>query len=189
MNKTITVNLNGSIFTLDDDAYQVLKNYFAELEAHFANEDGKQEIIDDIEARIAEHLKQKILISQQAISLFIINEVIEIMGRPGQIDGNGEPENSNKSYKSDYSCNRMYRDVDEKMLGGVCSGIGYYWSIEPLLLRVFFIISSFWGGFGVVLYIILWIVIPPAETKAQKLEMRGKPVNAENIGKNFDNNK
>lgn len=184
MNRTVTVNLSGMVFAIDDDAYNVLKGYFDELNVHFKEEPGRQEILDDIEARIADLFRSGIKLEQQVICIADVNRVIGIMGRPSQLDDEAEDQGSaGKTYS------RMYRDVDDKIIGGICSGMGYYWRIEPLLFRIFFVISSFWGGLGVVLYVVLWIVVPTAETTAQKLEMRGKSVNAENFRKNSDNNK
>ncbi len=183
MKKTISVNLSGSIFILDEDAYQVLDNYIKQLNKHFANEEGKQEIIADIEARIADHFKAGIKLDNQVINLEEVNRVISIMGKPGDIDDekpNAEPNTNYQSYR------KMYRDLDDKILGGVCSGMGHYWRVEPLLFRLIFILTIFWGGLGLLIYIVMWIVVPAAITTAQKLEMRGEPVTAENIGKSFD---
>ncbi|MGE0077755.1 MAG: PspC domain-containing protein [Bacteroidales bacterium] len=187
MKKTISVNLNGSIFVLDEDAYQVLDNYLKQLNRHFANEEGKQEIIADIEARIAEHLKSGIKIENQIINLEEINRIIEIMGKPGDL---GDEKPQSESSRTYHNYKKMYRDIDDKMLGGVCSGMGHYWKVEPALFRIIFLLSIFFFvGTSILVYIILWIVIPPALTTAQKLEMRGEPVTAENIGKSFDNKK
>lgn len=186
MNKTISVNLSGNVFILEDDAYEMLQNYLRELSAHFANEQGCAEIIEDIETRIAEHFRTEIKVERQVICVSQVSKVIEIMGRPGQIDDEVEPENTT-SNKRTYR--HMYRDVDDRIVGGVCSGMGYYFKLEPLLFRIIFIITSFLGGLGIILYAILWLVVPQAQTKAQKLEMRGEPVTAENIGKEFDNSK
>ena len=95
MKKTISVNLSGSMFVLDEDAYQVLDNYLKQLNRHFANEEGKQEIIADIEARIAEHLKTNIKVENQVISIDEVNRVIEIMGKPGDIDDEQPTSESN----------------------------------------------------------------------------------------------
>jgi phage shock protein PspC (stress-responsive transcriptional regulator) len=187
MKKTMTVSLSGSIFTLEEDAYNVLHGYLKRLEFHFSNEEGKQEIISDIESRIAEHLRETIKLENQAVDLSEINRIIKIMGEPGEIEGE---ENMKNSIQEDYrSYRRLYRDVDDRILGGVCSGMGYYWRIDPLILRIILIVSVFWAGIGLLAYIILWIVIPPAITTAQKLEMKGEPVTADNIGKSFNDHK
>ena len=187
MKKTMTVSLSGSIFTLEEDAYNALHGYLKRLEFHFSKEEGKQEIITDIESRIAEHLRETIKQENQAVDVNEINRIIKIMGEPGEIEGEENMKNNiQESYKS---YRRLYRDADERILGGVCSGMGYYWRIEPLVLRIIFILTLFWGGLGLITYIILWIVVPPAMTTAQKLEMKGEPVTADNIGKSFNDGK
>lgn len=185
MKKTTTVSLSGSIFTLEEDAYNVLNGYLKRLEFHFSKEEGKQEIISDIESRIAEHLRETIKTQNQAVDINEINRIIKIMGEPGEIEGE---ENMKNDYQSDYrSYRRLYRDTDDKIIGGVCAGMGHYWRVEPLLLRIIIILLTVFGVFpGLIIYIILWIVIPPALTNAQKLEMRGEPVTADNIGKSFN---
>lgn len=185
MKKTTTVSLSGSIFTLEEDAYNVLNGYLKRLEFHFSKEEGRQEIISDIESRIAEHLRETIKTQNQAVDINEINRIIKIMGEPGEIEGE---ENMKNDYQSDYrSYRRLYRDTDDKIIGGVCAGMGHYWRVEPLLLRIIIILLTVFGVFpGLIIYIILWIVIPPALTNAQKLEMRGEPVTADNIGKSFN---
>jgi len=183
MKKTISVNLNGSVFVLDEDAYQLLDNYIKQLNKHFASEEGNQEIIADIESRIAEHLKSGLKVDNQVINVDEVRRVIEIMGKPGDIDDAGVSQETNTQYQS---YRKMYRDLDDKILGGVCSGMGHYWRVEPVLFRIIFALTILWGGLGFFIYLILWIVVPAATTTAQKLEMRGEPVTAENIGKSFD---
>jgi phage shock protein PspC (stress-responsive transcriptional regulator) len=183
MKKTISVSLGGSVFVLEEDAYNVLSGYLKRLELHFSGVEGMREIISDIELRIAEHLKENIKIDSQVVDLIEINRVIRIMGEPGEMDGGKTMQNN---YRTDYrNYRRMYRDVDDRILGGVCSGMGSYWRVEPLVFRIIFIVTLFWGGLGLLTYLILWVVIPPALTTAQKLEMRGEPVTADNIGKSF----
>jgi len=184
MKKTTTVSLSGSIFTLEEDAFHVLNGYLKRLEFHFSKEEGRQEIISDIESRIAEHLRETIKNENQAVDLNEINRVIKIMGEPGEIEGE---ENMKNDYQTSYkSYRRLYRDTDDRVLGGICTGMGHYWRIEPLLFRILFILTLFWGGLGLITYIILWIVVPPAITTSQKLEMMGEAVTADNIGKSFN---
>jgi len=181
MKKTMTVSLSGSVFNLEEDAYNVLNGYLKRLEFHFSNEEGKQEIISDIETRIAEHLRETIKQESQAVDIYEINRIIKIMGEPGEIEGE---ENMKNNIQNDYrSYRRLYRDTDDRILGGVCSGIGYYWRIEPLVIRLLFVFTLFWGGLGLITYLILWIVVPPAITSSQKLEMKGEPVTADNLGR------
>ena len=188
MKKTTTVSLSGSIFTLEEDAYSVLHGYLKRLEFHFSKEEGRQEIISDIESRIAELLRENIKTENQAVDLNEINRVIKIMGEPGEIEGD---KNMKNDYQTDYrSYRRLYRDVDDRILGGVCAGMGHYWRVEPLLLRIVIILLTIFGVFpGLITYIILWIVIPPAITNSQKLEMKGEPANADNLGRSYSDNR
>lgn len=180
MKKTVSVSLNGSVFILDEDAYQILENYLGQLNRHFAGEEGRQEIIADIEARMAEHLKANAKVEGRAVGVDEVNRVIEIMGKPSDFGNEQRVDGLSCCYR------RMYRDLDGKIFGGVCAGMGHYWRVEPVLFRIVFVLTLFFGGLGLLIYLILWVVVPPALTATQKLEMRGKPVNAQNIGKSFD---
>jgi len=182
MKKTVTINLGGLVFCLEEDAYQVLAFYLKRLENHFSKDPGKQEILNDIEARMAEHLKEKFSNPNQVVNIDEVNRVIGIMGEPSDIEGDASKSQTTKSDSRSYR--RLYRDPDNRVIGGVCAGMGAYWNIDPIILRILFIIAFFCCG-GLLIYIILWIVIPTANTAAEKLEMRGEPVTAENIGKSF----
>jgi len=182
MRPTIKINISGVIFHIDEDAYARLREYLTEINTHFAGQAEGKEIIDDIETRIAELLQARINEQKQVISLDDIHEVIRIMGEPEDIfeateDGKeGEPET--RVYAGP---RRLYRDSDNSVLGGVCGGLGAYFGIDPVWLRLAFALLFILHGFGLLVYIILWIVIPKARTTAQKLEMRGKAVTVTNI--------
>lgn len=186
MKKTVTVSLNRNVFTLEEDAFHVLNGYLKRLEYHFSKDEGKQEILSDIEARIAEHLRENVKVDGQVINLEEVQRVINIMGDPGQIAGEEETKGTSDSKYRNYR--HLYRDMDDRVLGGICAGMGSYWRIEPLLIRIIFVLITILGAFfvGIITYIVLWIVIPPALTTAQKLEMKGEPVTADNIGKSFN---
>ena len=184
MKKTVNVSLGGVVFCLEEDAYHKLAAYLNRLETHFQAEKDRKEILADIEARMAEHFREKITSSDGVISLSEVNRVIEIMGEPLDIDGENSA-NDSKSYNFKRTNKRLYRDPDNSVIAGVCSGLAYYWNIDPLIIRIIFIVALIWGGGGFLVYVILWIVIPQANSVAEKLEMRGEPVNAENIGKSF----
>ena len=186
MKKTLTVSLNGRSYELEEDAFKMLDEYLKQLESYFAEDAGKQEILSDIESRIADHFDESSRVRGVVIGAAEVRRVIEIMGTPSDIaDGEKVP----KTEKPHRSYRKLYRNMDDKVLGGVCSGMGCYWNVEPLLFRIIFIISIFWGGLGLLVYAILWIAVPPALTTTQKLEMRGEEVTAENIGKSFENKK
>lgn len=186
MKRTLTVSLNGRSYELEEDAFKMLDKYLKQLESYFAEDAGKQEILSDIESRIADHFDETNRVRGMVIGAEEVKRVIDIMGTPSDI---ADGENAPKAEKPHRGYRKLYRNMDDRVLGGVCSGMGCYWNVEPLLFRIIFVISIFWGGLGLLVYAILWIVVPPAKTTAQKLEMRGEEVNAENIGKSFENKK
>jgi len=184
MKKTFTINISGIIFHIDEDAFDKLSNYLETIKGFFTNSEGREEIISDIESRIAEMLQAKITGGKQVITIEDIDEVIAVMGEPEQIGAaNGAETKSAKPKEETRSHKRLYRDPDNKVLGGVCGGIGAYFNFDPVWIRVAFVVALFLFGSGPLLYIILWIIIPEAVTTAEKLEMRGEPVNVSNIEK------
>ncbi len=185
MNKTININLGGFFFHIDEIAFQKLKRYLDSISRSLSDDpQGKNEIISDIEARISELLSEKITDVRQVVNEGDIDEVIKIMGQP---EDYAEAEegyaNENYSYKRRKSSSKkLFRDGDDKFLGGVASGIGHYFDVDTVWIRLAFILLAF-SGFSVITYIILWIVIPQAETTAEKLQMEGEAVNIDNIEK------
>ena len=182
MKKTVSINLNGQVFTIDEDAYDTLRSYLQAVSSQFANSQEGDEIIADIEARIAELFTEYLSASKQSITSNDVARVIEIMGKPTDF---GDETQSDKSSSFSSSENRfkkrLYRDPDNRIIGGVASGIAAWFDIDPVIIRVLFVISFF--IFGPLLYFILWIIIPLARTPSQRLEMRGEEVNLNNIEK------
>jgi len=174
MKKTININLAGFVFYIDEDAYEALQKYLNNIRTYLGNTEGKDEIIDDIESRIAELFSEK---QKQVITLTEVNEVIEVMGQPEDYMSEEEPEEK-KSYQQ--SSKRLYRDPDSTVLGGVCSGVGHYLNIDAVWIRLIFL-AMVWSGVSILFYFILWAIIPKAETTAQKLEMKGKAATFSNI--------
>ncbi|MES2591942.1 MAG: PspC domain-containing protein [Bacteroidota bacterium] len=191
MKRTITMNLSGIIFHIEEDAYEKLNNYLATIKSYFKNSEGCDEIMHDIESRIAEMLQGKVNANKQAVIRADVESVITVMGKPEEFAGEGAKEdtNSNNQAKAESTGSfsgrrrRVFRDPDEKILGGVCSGIANYFDLDPLWLRAAFVISFFAFGASLLIYIILCIIIPKAKTTAEKLEMRGEKVDVNNIGK------
>ncbi|MDG1534671.1 MAG: PspC domain-containing protein [Schleiferiaceae bacterium] len=183
MNKTININLAGIIFHLDEVAFEKFKNYLSNVKTALGKEESGEEIIADIEARIAEifNLRMKEN-SSQVVELSDIEFIIETLGQPEAFvdeSENEEPMSSSKKTR------RFFRNPDEKLIGGVCSGIGAYFDIDPVWIRVLFLVLLFFTGIGFITYVILWAAIPEAKTTAQKLQMRGEAVNLNNIEKLF----
>jgi len=190
MKKTITMNLSGIIFHIEEDAYEKLNKYLSTIKSYFNDSDGRDEIMNDIEARIAEMLSEKVNKNKQAILMADVENIISIMGKPEDFAPEGEntkaENNSARNHENttgNYTKRRVFRDPDSKVLGGVCSGIANYFDFDPIWLRGAFAISFFVFGSGFLLYIILWMIIPEAKTTAEKLEMRGEKVDINNIGK------
>jgi phage shock protein PspC (stress-responsive transcriptional regulator) len=184
MKKAIKINLSGLIFHIDDDAYEKLKSYLDTISRHFSNKQESKEIIDDIEARIAELFQERISGESQVINLKIVNEVIDIMGNPEDIADTGEEAEQGRTFHESYSrSRRLYRDPENSVIGGVCGGLSAYFNVDPVIFRLLFVIFFFAGGASILVYVILWIVLPTAETAAQKLEMRGEKVNVSNLEK------
>ena len=179
-------------FNIVEEAFPALKAYLDKIKAHFLSQEGGREIVDDIEIRIAELFNDRLGDDKNVIEQSDVEEVIAQMGQPFEMDEDLDDETSetkNESRREQtygqeriYDTNkRVFRDPDDKVLGGVCSGLALYLGIDALWLRLIFIISVFTAGIGVIPYLILWIAIPEARTTAEKLRMRGRPVNVSNI--------
>ena len=204
MKKTLTVNLGGTVFHIDEDAYRLLDNYLSNLKMHFRKDVGADEIVDDIERRISELFAEKLTAGSQVITIEEVEEVIARMGKPEDIEAvdtdtastshNGT--NTGSSYGSGSwnadSANqatasvhrRLFRNPDDKMLGGVVSGLAAYLGWDVTLLRLLLLVILVCGyGTLIPVYIVCWLVIPEARTAAEKLSMRGQAVTVENIGK------
>ncbi len=184
MNKTFQINLGGSQFSIDDDAYEFINKYLISLRRHFAQSESCEEILSDIESRMAE-LFQEVLNGRTIIGLKDVEEVIAIMGKPEDFGAEPiEKEPSSAGQAGFTPGKRLYRDPDDKKLGGVCSGMSAYLGIEdPLWLRLAFVVLFFTWGLGFITYLVLWLLIPKASTSAEKLAMRGKPATFENIAR------
>ncbi len=193
MKKTLTINLSGIVFHIDEDAYEKLNVYLDKIKTSFSVTDGQEEIMSDIEARIAEMLQEKAGQNKQVVTVLDIEYVMNVMGKPEEFISDNTSENkeekkSDAENNSNYSKRqkRIFRHPDERIFGGVCSGIAAYFGFDPIWLRIAFAVSVFFFGTGFLLYIILWIIIPLAKTTSEKLEMRGEPVNVDNISKTIN---
>ena len=179
MKITLSVNLGGYSFNIDEDAYDELRAYLENLGIWFAQEESSGEILNDIEARIAELLRAKLSDYKQVITIEDVKSVISVLGTPEDIAGKNEGGKGGRAGAP--GIHRMYRDPDNRLIGGVCAGMAAYWHTESLVVRIIFLALVFAGGMGLLIYLILWIVLPEARTTAQKIEMRGEPVDIHNI--------
>jgi phage shock protein PspC (stress-responsive transcriptional regulator) len=192
MKKAVQINIGGRYFHIDEDAYQVLNEYLESLKAHFEKEkEAGNEIIEDIEQRMTELFESKLTNNKQVISLDDVHEVIKILGRIEDFEFveekdefKEEEEEKETTYKRKEN-RRLYRDPDNSYLGGVAAGLGAYFNIDPLWPRLLFVALVFANGFGIILYFILWVIVPKAKTTAQKLQMKGEPVTVQNIEKSI----
>jgi phage shock protein PspC (stress-responsive transcriptional regulator) len=190
MKKTLTVNLNNIVFHIDDDAYEMLQTYLHEIAEHFQSDDERKEIMNDIEARIAELFTEKLQKSKNVVNLIDVQEIIEIMGKPSQYTGEDEEPESSKSEKKQQNTRRFYRDPENAVLGGIAGGIAAYFGWEVTLVRILLVIAVIIGmGFIIPVYIVVWFVAPQAITAAQRLEMQGEDVTVESIKTELNNAK
>ena len=169
MKRVININFQGRVIPIEESAYDILKRYVESLNIYFSNEEGKDEIINDIESRIAELFGETLKKGSTCISDIDVEKIIDSMGRPADFEeqGAGTPvADATEQTKSRYEQNnyqqtdgpkRLYRDENAKVLGGVCSGVANYFGIDPVIVRILAVIL-----FGIVFvpYIILWIAVP-----------------------------
>lgn len=179
MNRTLTINIGGLVFHIEEQAYQRLDQYIKAIRRSIAIEE-QDEVVQDIELRIAEIFNSKITTTKQVITSEDVDEVIQIMGRPEDysIDDENNYQHTEQTY---YREKKLFRDTDNRILGGVLAGLAHYFKIDTIWVRLIFIFLVFFYGTGILLYFVLWIIIPSAKTASEKLDMMGEPVNIETI--------
>jgi len=162
MNKTININIAGTVFNVDEDAYDLLNKYLESIKLYFSKIDKDGEIISDIESRIAENFLSKLSNKNKSISLSDVKNIIKIMGTLDDFkeiydDENKEEETFSSNGKDS---KKLHRNISDKVIAGVASGISNYFQVDPIIIRIIFLASLFAGGFGFFAYIICWIGIP-----------------------------
>lgn len=190
MNKTVTINISGIIFHIEEDAYESLSKYLITIKGYFSKTDGGNEIMSDIESRIAELLQQKISASKQVVLMMDVDHVKSIMGKPEEFGGEHTKEETSSNEEqpntgAEKVKRRLFRNPDEKAIGGVCSGLAEYFDVDTVWIRLAMFLLIFFGGISLWVYIILWIIIPEAKTTADKFAMRGESANINNIMQSF----
>lgn len=191
MKKTININLGGTFFHIDEDAFAKLNRYLDAIKKSFTDPQGQDEIIRDIEARIAELFAEKRDSVSQVISIKELDEVIAVMGQPEDymvdeeiFDDAPPKQQRQRQYQQRASYKQLFRDVDNKFISGVAAGLGHYLGIDTIWVRLLWILLTFFSsGFFLVVYILFWILVPAAESTADKLTMQGEAVTIENIEK------
>ncbi len=187
MNKTIIINISGVIFHIEEDAYQLLKSYMDDIKRHFGNYKDSFEIVSDIEGRVAEMFSEQLLADKkQVIVIADVTQVTTRMGKPADFEPDDNENEYTDSNEPTASTKKLFRDTEDRFIGGVCSGIGHYFSIEAKWVRVSFIVLLIFAGFGVLPYVLLWIVMPRAITRAEKMEMKGEKINLQSFQKNIE---
>ena len=177
MNKTVNINLANTFFHIDENAYTKLKLYLKKLEDGFKNTVGKEEILKDIEARIAELFQEVKTNTDYVVSESDVARIIDVLGQPE--DFLSEEEETEETIRK-----KLFRDPDDKYIGGVASGLGHYFTIDTAWIRILWLLLAvFSGGTFVLIYILFWILVPMAKTTADKLSMKGKPINVSTIEK------
>lgn len=179
MNKTINIHLAKISFTIEELAYGILKNYLDELNRLFDKTEGKNEIIEDIELRIAELFAEQQIRPTDAITQDDVEAVIAILGKPEELmldEDDADPQSS----KTEKHPKSLFRDPDDRYIGGVAGGLGHYLGVDSVWIRLIMILLIF-SSVGGLVYILLWILVPEAKTTADKLKMKGEPINVSTI--------
>lgn len=186
MKKTLNINIGNSIILIEEDAYEMLTAYLNEIKFHFSKNADHFEIVTDIENRIAEMFREILAQQQkQVISIEDVQSVVAQMGSVKDFESADEAEES--GYEDTISgVKKLYRDTDEAYIAGVCSGLSHYANIEAKWFRLLFLVSLFFAGSGIVAYLIMWILIPRAATRSQRMYMKGQPVNLHGFIRNFE---
>ncbi|NBC58885.1 MAG: PspC domain-containing protein [Bacteroidetes bacterium] len=183
MNKTLDINIANQIFHIDENAYKVLKNYLDAIKSYLANENSRDEIIQDIESRIAELFIERMISDKQVITSEDVKEIIKIMGEPQDYDIS-EDEDTQQTHHKQYVDKKLYRDKENSYISGVSAGLGHYLGIDVVWVRLLWILFTIFStGWFILIYVLLWILVPEARTTAEKLAMKGEPINLSNIEK------
>ncbi|WP_316831397.1 PspC domain-containing protein [Pedobacter aquatilis] len=191
MEKTIIINIGNTIIHIEESAYELLKAYLNEVKQYFANHADDLEIVTDIENRIAELLTEQLgEQKKQVVDATNVNFVISQMGRVQDFDtvetGEEEEPVANTSYQSQPADKKLYRDMDERVIAGVCAGVAHYLDFDAKWIRLATILTVFLGGTGILVYALLWIIMPKAKSRIEKMEMKGEPANLQGFQKNLD---
>ncbi|MBS7564376.1 PspC domain-containing protein [Mucilaginibacter sp. Bleaf8] len=191
MNKTIIININGTVFHIEEGAYELLKEYMTEVKRHFFNSADSLEITTDIENRIAEMFTDILnRENRQALVDQDVKYVIEQMGSVEDFetftDEDPAYQANTYSHKNTTGQRRLFRDADDHLIGGVCAGIANYFDAPATWIRLAFALAFAFAGTGLFLYIILWIILPKAVTRADRMAMKGEPLDLQGFKRSFE---
>lgn len=175
MKKNFSVNIGNRLFNIDEDAFECLNSYLARLRNYFSASEGYEEILADIEMRIAELLDQQVAQGQSLIVLEDIRGVIAGMGEPDQLSDSDESNPKTSAHAR--TSGKLYRDPVNRQVGGVAAGLAAFFGIDPVWVRLIFVISTLLYGSGPIIYIVLWLILPEAQTTSEKLQMQRQTIN------------
>ncbi|MGV3630541.1 MAG: PspC domain-containing protein [Bacteroidota bacterium] len=185
MKKTVSVNIKGLNFMIEEDAYELLHQYMLRLESSLAGQKGAKDIVEDIELRIAELCQNYLSDRKQVIEKEDIETIIAALGQPEDFleeeESAGAENRSHAQQQNAPRDKRLYRDIENAKIAGICAGLANYFNIDVIVVRVIFLIFLFFGGFGFPLYVILWIIIPKASSSIDRLRMQGKPITVDSV--------
>jgi phage shock protein PspC (stress-responsive transcriptional regulator) len=170
MKKTNYINLSGMAFKIEEDAYERLSAYLDDIEAHLEQEEEASETLTDIETRIAELFSAVLLSSDNAVTITEVEDVIKTLGKPEDFVSQENAEKPKNQKRGSWRSRRLYRDPNNRIIGGVCSGLGTYFNVDPVLFRIIFVIGLL-SGISPIPYILLWIIVPKAKTIEQRAMM------------------
>jgi phage shock protein PspC (stress-responsive transcriptional regulator) len=185
MKRVVNISLAGRSFTLEEDAYNRLKDYLAHYESRLSvNPAQRAEVMEEIEGRLAELFYESAGGSDRVVSLSLVEQVAQALGMPdGSSEKNGRTSSAGYSSAQYTFEKKLYRDMDDKKIAGVCSGLALYLDVDVTLVRILMLCALIFGSVGFWVYIILWIVMVPADTPAKKCEMRGLYPTPENMSR------
>jgi phage shock protein PspC (stress-responsive transcriptional regulator) len=190
MNKTIIININGTVFHIEEQAYELLKEYMTDVKRHFFNSADSLEITTDIENRIAEMFTE--ILSRENRQAIIDQDVAEVIEQMGSVkdfeyaEENGPTGFAEPAYTHGHSNRRLFRDPDDHLIGGVCAGIAKYFDVQAVWIRLAFALAFTLAGTGFFLYLILLLIIPKAATRADRMAMKGEPLDLQGFKRNFE---
>ncbi len=193
MNKILHINVGGYPFSIDDTAFEKLDHYLNSLNKHFERSEGCDEIMQDIETRIAEIFQER-LAGRGVVSLSLVEQAINIMGSPEAFGAEWSAEENTEQREQKTTSEwgiktgkRLYRDPQDAKIAGVCAGLAHYFGIQEVVwVRVAFAVGIFAGGFTIPLYIILWAATREASSPSDRLAMKGEPINVQNIARKVE---
>lgn len=209
MKKTFNINVAGFPFIIDDDAYTLLDNYLQTIENAFAGNDETRELANDIESRVAELLMERTSTNSPIVSVADVEEVISRVGQPEEImeedetisiktpggDNAAKEDAKNAATPPPYIPpvtpikKKLFRDPQNTMIGGVCSGLAWYLNMDPTIVRLLTVLITMVSMFsGAIAYLILMLVVPEAKTPLERMQMMGEEPTVKNIGKTVTDN-